>query len=456
MDITSSAAAHERWPGSVATPRDECALFCLPYAGGDSTAFWHWRHTLPAAVRVQFVELPGRDGRTADPGPISPRELAATIAARAHTAYAIYGHSMGARLAFETVRELVRLGGPRPLRLYVGAAHPPHLPEPLARLAHATEDDFVDQLILRAGAPAALREDPEVRAALLPALRADLEWLKQYRYRHDTPLTMPLVAFAGTHDREVAADVMLGWARHTSASFRLHTIAGDHLFIRTGSDAVPSLIAADLATAMAADGGDGGGPPALPVPAPDEIHVWRAQLDRLPGACSATDELSAGEAASAAAAPDEVDRRRYIGRCVVVRRLLRRYGADLRHRLSHSGGTMLVAFSRAFEIGLDVERLRPLADFDAFCARALTPAERAAVAAEPEEVQLHAGLRFWTAKRALRMATATGAATEAGTAGAAGAGWRVMHLELDGVVGALATRRDDWRLRFETIVEEPR
>ncbi|MPZ25905.1 MAG: 4'-phosphopantetheinyl transferase superfamily protein [Micromonosporaceae bacterium] len=449
MDIASSAAAQERWPGSVASPPDECALFCLPYAGGDSTAFWHWRRALPAAVRVQFVELPGRDGRTADPGPISPPDVAAVIAARAPTPYAIYGHSMGARLAFETVRELARLGAPRPLRLYVGAAHPPHLPEPLARLAHATEDDFVDQLIMRAGAPAALREDPDVRAALLPALRADLDWLKRYRYRHDTALTVPVVAFAGTCDREVAADVMLGWARHTSGSFRLHTVAGDHLFIRTASDAVTSLIASDLGTAMAAHDGDGG-PPALPLPAPDEVHVWRVELDRLPGACSATGELSAAETASAAAAPDQVERRRYIGRCVVVRRLLRRYGADLRYRLSHSGGTVLVAFSRTGEVGVDVERLRPVADFDAFCDRALTPAERAEVAAEPEEAQLHAGLRFWTAKRALRMATATGAAA------AAGAGWRVRHLELDGVVGALATRQDDWRLRFETIVESPR
>jgi surfactin synthase thioesterase subunit/phosphopantetheinyl transferase len=417
---------------------------------------------------VHFVELPGRRGPTADSGRISPREVAEAVAAHADGRYALYGHSMGARIAFEVTRELSRLGVPLPVRLYVGAAHPPHLPEPIARLVNVTEDEFIDQLIRRAGAPEAMRDEPDVRAALMPALRADLRWLQQYRYRPGSLLPTPVVAFAGSDDREVSPDEMLGWARHTSGSFRLHTVTGDHMFISTAGDTVTSLIADDLAATATA------GAARLPMPDTDEIHVWRAALDRMPGACAATGELSAREEARAAAYHQETDRRRYIGRCVLLRRLLRRYEGDpdpagpdgLRFSLGHSGGTVLLAFSRGHEIGVDVKRVHPMADF----AGALTPAEQAEVAAEPEELQLRSGLRFSTAKDAL-LEAAGGPRTEPSQLSFAGqppgalwradqaddlrrfSGWRVGHLELEGAVAAVAIRRDSWRLRFETLVE---
>ncbi|MBO4210724.1 thioesterase domain-containing protein [Micromonospora echinofusca] len=392
-------------PPAGPVPTGHVTLLCLPYAGGDALAYWRWPELLPDPVRVDTVQLPGRDGRRPGTPGIDVGEVAARIAGYAHAPYALYGHSMGARLAFEVIRELRRTGTPLPVRLYVGGAHPPHLPEPITRLAHLTVDAFLDQLILRAGTPDVVRDDPDVRAAVLPTLRTDLDWLKRYRYHPAEPLPVPVVAFAGLDDREVPDDMMLGWARHTSASFRLHTLAGDHLFIRTAPQTVTALIAADLAAVRSA------GPAALEPPAADEIHLWRVTPDRLPA-------------------------------------VLRRYGADpdrsgpagLRWSVSRSAGTAVVAVGGR-DLGVDVETLRPVADFDAFCARVLTPAEWAEVLAEPEEHQLRAALRCWTAKEAVRKAAD-------GTSDATG--WQVTHLDLDGAVAAVATRGGRWRLRFET------
>jgi surfactin synthase thioesterase subunit/phosphopantetheinyl transferase (holo-ACP synthase) len=459
MRVETSETAQLSRQVARSTPDQELTLVCLPYAGGDAVAFLRWSEALRGSARVVVVELPGRDGRRSDRGGIVVGDVADQVAAHAHAPYALYGHSMGARLAFEVVRELRRRGVPLPLRLYVGGAHPPHLVEPIARLAHLTEEQFLDQLILRAGTPAVVRDDPYVRAAVLPTLRIDLDWLRAYRYRPESPLPVPVVAFAGVDDQEVPDNLMLGWARHTSASFRLHTLVGDHLFIRTETATLTAMIAADLAAAR--DGRHDA--PTVPPPAPDEIHVWRLALGP-PGTGSARDGTA-----------DEVGQGGDAAFRAALRHLLRRYGvedgdldgagadpgdpafggptlAGLHRAVSRSAGTALVALGRR-ELAVDVEVLRPVTDLDDFCDRALTPAERAEVFAEPEEHQLSAALRRWTAREAVRKATAAAAAAP-GTPTAVD--WRVTELDLDDAVAAVATSGGNWRLRYEILGGLPR
>lgn len=376
-----------------------CILFCLPYAGGDSFAYWRWPDLTPDRVDVRTVDLPGRDGRPAGAGIGVGDVTDRIIAQAAGRPFALYGHSMGARLAFEVARELRHRGAPLPVRLYVGAAHPPHLPEPIARLARLDVDGFVDQLVLRAGTPAAVRDDPGVRAAVRPALATDLAWLQGYRFRPGPALPVPVVSFAGTDDAEVPEDLMLGWARHTSAGFRQYTMAGDHLFLRTAEPAVTAAIAADL-----------GAGPDVPVVAPDEVHLWRVP------------QVSDTDAA--------------------VRRVTGRYrdGGRLPRAVSRSERTVVVALGPAVR-GVDVEVLRPMTDVDDFCARHLSPAQRTEVLGEPEEHQLRAALGCWTGAQAARKAAA----------GAAGGRVAVRRLDLDGAVVAVATAGGPWRLRYEVL-----
>lgn len=378
-------------------------LFCLPYAGGDEFAYWRWADLLAGTATVHAV---GRDtGRSV--GAVTEL-IAATTGP-----VAIYGHSMGARLGFEVVRELRRRGAPLPLRLYVGGAHPPHLREPIARVAHLDVDGFIDQLILRADTPAAVRDDPDVRDALVPALATDLAWLQAYRFRPGPPLPVPVVAFAATHDNEVPGDLALGWARHTSAWFRYHTLAADHLFVGAQAPRVTSLIAADLVAArgsVAACGRAASRPEVTGVMTPgyDELHVWR--VDRVPD-------------------PDKARRLvldRYDGTpaCPVA--------------VSGSGTTTLVALGPAVR-GVAVELVRPVDDLDAFCAR-LPPEDRAAVLGEPEEDQARLALLAWAAREAGR---SEGAAA-------------VRRLDLDSAVAAVATSADALLLRYETITGDAR
>lgn len=252
-------------PGTVRT------LFCLPYAGGGAGAYTGLLRALSAVpgLTVVPVQLPGRESRIAEPPAFTIAEVADEVAPATHEPYALYGHSMGARLAFEVVRELRRRGLRGPSRLYVGGAHPPDRRVPLAAAVDLPDDAFIDQLIRRSGALPELKHLPELRELMMPVLRSDFTWIKNYSFVPEPAIDCPVVAFTGLDDGEVGAADMLGWARHTTAGFRLRTLRGGHLFVKDRPAELASLIAADLTTE-----------PAGPVsnvhalPEPDEIHLW--------------------------------------------------------------------------------------------------------------------------------------------------------------------------------------
>jgi 4'-phosphopantetheinyl transferase len=74
--------------------------------------------------------------------------------------------------------------------------------------------------------------------------------------------------------------------------------------------------------------------------------------------------------------------------------------------LSHSDGLAVMAVSRHCEVGIDIERVRPLAD--RFADRFFSPAEAHALAAVPEGEREMARIRLWTRKEALLKATGQG------------------------------------------------
>ncbi|HET8641012.1 MAG TPA: alpha/beta fold hydrolase, partial [Pseudonocardiaceae bacterium] len=112
---------------SAPRPDAAVALFCLPYAGAGPSAFHQWPKLLGPDVDVAAVALPGREGRFAEPPDWDVTELAGAVTARANSRrYALYGHSMGAKMAVEIVRELRHRGDPLPVLVAIGGSRAPH------------------------------------------------------------------------------------------------------------------------------------------------------------------------------------------------------------------------------------------------------------------------------------------------------------------------------------------
>lgn len=83
-------------------------------------------------------------------------------------------------------------------------------------------------------------------------------------------------------------------------------------------------------------------------------------------------------------------------------------GKQLRFNMAHAADLAVYAVSREYELGVDVECLRPLADRDAMAHSIMTPREITCYQALPLAQQEEAFYRTWTGKEAYLKATGEG------------------------------------------------
>jgi medium-chain acyl-[acyl-carrier-protein] hydrolase len=97
---------------------------------------------------------------------------------------------------------------------------------------------FVSQVTRRFdGFPPAVRDNDELLALVLPALRADIEALETYRYYDEPPLATDIFALGGADDRVVSVSELADWRRHTTGRFASRMMPGGHFFwFREGVD----------------------------------------------------------------------------------------------------------------------------------------------------------------------------------------------------------------------------
>lgn len=236
-------------------------LFCLPPAGGGASGFRHWQAAVGPDVAVHPVQLPGREARLREPAITDAAEIADRLTepllARAGTRFVLFGHSMGALLAFELAHRLAELGRP-PAHLVVSAHVPPHLlhlREPFPPADLMTDPYLRDYLARTAGAPAELLDLPELMELVLPVLHADLTLCAGYRVRSRSALTVPITAFGGDADPIARPDVLACWAGHTTAGFTARTFPGGHGYLHDDPAAVATAVvsaAVDTRTGAAA------------------------------------------------------------------------------------------------------------------------------------------------------------------------------------------------------------
>ena len=108
--------------------------------------------------------------------------------------------------------------------------------------------------------------------------------------------------------------------------------------------------------------------------------------------------------------------------------------------VSHCGEMALFALSRASEVGVDVEALRPVRAADAIAAQFFSAREREAYAALAASDRLLGFLRCWTRHEALAKAIGDGLSMPVSALDAAcAAGWRLhSFFPLPGFIAAVA------------------
>lgn len=229
------------WIGGVDNLQARVRLFCFPAAGSGARAYRDWSRQLPSYVELRPVKLPGRESRfneaSFQEARPAARALASGLRPYLDRPFALFGHSMGALLAFELARELRRRRGPMPLCLMVSGRHAPRIP--LAReLLHTLSDSMlIDKLrtYYADGTPEAVLQEEELMALFLPVIRADFAVTDAYVYSPEPPLDCPIHAFGGETEHEFSKADLDVWREETTGNFSLELFPGGHFYLNESS-----------------------------------------------------------------------------------------------------------------------------------------------------------------------------------------------------------------------------
>jgi medium-chain acyl-[acyl-carrier-protein] hydrolase len=231
-------------------------LVCVPHAGAGASAFNAWPARLPRDVEVYALQPLGRERRIAEPPVADVRravEAAADgVAPLVDVRYAVFGHSLGALVSFELVRELRRRGLPEPVHLVVSGFRAPHLPRRTPELHRLPDRALVAELRRLGGTPAAVFEHEELVALLLPAFRADLAIAETYVYADEPPLAAAVSAWTGRLDPDVDEAELHAWSRHTTGAFVTRAFPGGHSYPVTAQATLTATLAETLRPALEA------------------------------------------------------------------------------------------------------------------------------------------------------------------------------------------------------------
>jgi surfactin synthase thioesterase subunit len=200
-------------------------------------------------VEVWPVQLPGRENRLQEPAYTNVRSivppLADVLTPVLDKPFSLFGHSMGALVAFELARELRRRSAPMPSRLVLSARAAPHLKRSGPPRHDLPEPEFLNELQRITGSTHSTAESEFVRL-MLPTTRADFEVCDGYEYVAEPPLACDVALWCGSDDPEASAEDVDAWRAHTTGSVSIRVFRGGHMFLMDPTSRALAALAEEL------------------------------------------------------------------------------------------------------------------------------------------------------------------------------------------------------------------
>lgn len=242
---------------TLAPGRGPALLAVFPYAGAGAGIFRAWGERLASSACVVVLRLPGRESRLSEPlvshAESVARAIAPALAAHMTRPTVLYGHSVGALLAYLVAHELQATGLAAPAVLVVAARPAPHL-APMRPPVHVLGDDeFIRHVSRYGGTRLDTHEERELLKLYLPTLRSDFALAETYRHSPRRRLAIPIVSIGGEADPDVTPEALRAWETHTTASFRTLQVRGGHLPRGDGEDDILRCLSVLLRESVASN-----------------------------------------------------------------------------------------------------------------------------------------------------------------------------------------------------------
>ncbi|MFI0820608.1 thioesterase II family protein [Streptomyces sp. NPDC021098] len=229
-------------------PSSDLPLICLPFAGSGAGFYRSW-NSVPPGLRVVPLQLPGREEMFLEEPFTDVSKAASALAPQVRqlvgdqAPFALFGHSLGAVLAYELARELCGRSGLR--HLYVSGS-----PGPESRRAQRATGLDDKEFLARVGEFAGYRhaafDDPGLRELLLPLLRADVAMHENYVSDAGAPLPLPVTSLRGADDRLVSQAQAEEWRTTTEAAFTYRELPGGHMYLVDSPELLLTTVAREL------------------------------------------------------------------------------------------------------------------------------------------------------------------------------------------------------------------
>lgn len=259
-DTDKPSLRHWLWR-PLPRPGARLLLLCFPYAGGSPSAFHRWAEVLPAEVELLAVRLPGRHTRIGEQPYDDWDELLLRldriVSAAVDRPLVLFGHSLGAMMAYELTRRLVAgaENGVRdrakvvPHRLLLAGCRAPDVPLLLPAIHRLPDEEFARNLPLVADTPPEVLADHRMMQLVRPLLRADLTLAETWPPVAPTPVPVPATVFVGRDDPVAPPWSTRRWCRFVGP-LTIQVLDGDHFFFRSSDGAFLELLAAELAAIL--------------------------------------------------------------------------------------------------------------------------------------------------------------------------------------------------------------
>ncbi|CAN00349.1 thioesterase II family protein [Clavibacter michiganensis] len=245
----------------AAAPDARIRLVCLPHAGGAASAYRGWAPFAPRGVEVLAVQYPGRGDRYGDPLSPDLDTLAADVAAAVDALperlpVVLFGHSMGALVAYETARVLAARGRPA-ARLVVSGRRAPTVR--WGGTLHRQDDAaLLADLERHSGTAPEILADDDMRRTVLACLRDDYRLVETHRTAPGPGTGCPVSVFSGDADPELRPAEAEAWHRlgdgdgdGDAGGTGLRVFRGGHFYLAERPAEVVEAIASLLDPALA-------------------------------------------------------------------------------------------------------------------------------------------------------------------------------------------------------------
>ena len=219
-------------------PHSRFRLFVLHHAGGSHLGYRGWVRHFPSDWEICLVDAPGRARRSGEEpfreaGSLADH-LCDIVRPELDRPYGLFGHSMGALIAYEMTHRLTETP---PTWLGASSWSPVPGPERAEPRHRAPSGRLREAIAAMGGTPHHALEDPELWAYVEPLVRADLQVVDTWSPDPQSPpLRVPLSVFGGAEDPGMTPERLSGWADHVQGDFAHHTLPGGHFYFtgRTG------------------------------------------------------------------------------------------------------------------------------------------------------------------------------------------------------------------------------